>query len=68
MSVDVAASGTWRAGKPRELFRVSTPEPAGSSNYHVTADGQTFVVNTILSYLPLPPIQVVVNWTGLLKQ
>ena len=52
VSVDVAASGTWHAGKPHELFRVSTPGPTGSSNYHVTADGQTFVVNTILAYLP----------------
>jgi Tol biopolymer transport system component len=68
VSVDVAASGTWHAGKPHELFRVSTPGPTGSSNYHVTADGQTFVVNTILSYLPLPPVQVIVNWTGLLKR
>jgi hypothetical protein len=47
---------------------VSTPGPTGSSNYHVTEDGQTFVVNTILAYLPLPPVQVVVNWTGLLKR
>ncbi len=68
VSVDVAASGTWHAGKPHELFRVSTPGPTGSSNYHVTADGQTFVVNTILAYLPLPPVQVIVNWTGLLKR
>ncbi len=68
VSVDVAASATWHAGKPHELFRVSTPGPTGSSNYHVTADGQTFVVNTILAYQPLPPLQVIVNWTGLLKK
>jgi serine/threonine protein kinase len=68
VSVDVAASGTWHAGTERQLFRVATPGPTGSSNYHVTADGQTFVVNTILGYPPLPPIHVVVNWAGLLER
>jgi hypothetical protein len=47
---------------------VSTPGPTGSANYHVTADGQTFVVNTILAYLPLPPVQVIVNWPAVLKK
>ena len=67
ISVDVAPTTTWRTGKPRVLFRASVPEAAGTSEYHVTADGQLFVVNTILGYPAVPPVQVVVNWTGLLR-
>jgi Tol biopolymer transport system component len=68
-SVEVLAQGAeWRAGKVEKLFRVAAPESAKTSNYHVTADGQRFVVNTLLGYRPVPPVQVVVNWTTLLER
>ena len=66
-SVEVAARGTeWRTGKVEKLFRVAVAEYGGTSDYHVTADGKLFVVNTILGYRPVPPVHVVVNWTALL--
>jgi hypothetical protein len=66
-AVEVLAQGPeWKTGKVQKLFRVAVPESAGTSDYHVTADGQRFVVNTLLAYPPVPPVQVVVNWTALL--
>lgn len=66
-SVDVTPVGaTWQARKARVLFRVSVPEAAGTSDYHVTADGRRFVVNTILGYPRVPSVQVAVHWTNLL--
>jgi eukaryotic-like serine/threonine-protein kinase len=68
-SVEVAARGTeWRTGRVEKLFRVAVPEYGGTSDYHVTADGKLFVVNTILGYRPVPPVQVVVNWTALVAR
>lgn len=66
-AVEVLAQGAeWKTGSVQKLFRVAVPEFAGISDYHVTADGQRFVVNTLLAYPPVPPVQVVVNWTSLL--
>ncbi len=52
--------------KPRVLFRASVPDPAKTSDFHVTEDGKLFVVNTIVGYPQVPPVHVVVNWTALL--
>lgn len=66
-SVEVLAQGAeWKTGRVQKLFRVAVPEFAGTSDYHVTADGQRFVVNTLLAYPPVPPVEVVFNWTSLL--
>ena len=54
--------------KPKHLFRVLVPGPTISSNYHVTADGKHFVVNTLLGYPPVPPVHIVVNWAALLSR
>jgi len=68
-SVEVTARGTaWRTGRVEKLFRISVADYAGPSDYHVTADGKLFVVNTILAYRPVPPVQVVVNWTALVAR
>jgi Tol biopolymer transport system component len=68
-SVEIAASGTeWRTGKVERLFRVAVPDSGRSSDYHVRADGKLFVVNTILGYRPVPPVQVVVSWTSLIAR
>ena len=68
-SVEVMATdSTWRTGRETPLFRVAVPDLLRSSDYHVTRDGQRFVVNTILGYPPIPPVEVVVSWTGLLAR
>jgi Tol biopolymer transport system component len=65
-SVPVTPGETWQPQKAQVLFRASVPDPAGTSDYHVTGDGKLFVVNTILGYPSVPPVQVVVGWTQLL--
>ncbi|MBI3330168.1 MAG: hypothetical protein HYZ81_26100, partial [Nitrospinae bacterium] len=41
---------------------------AGMYHYDVTADGQRFLVNTVVEEPPAPPITVVLNWTAGLKR
>jgi hypothetical protein len=36
--------------------------------YDVTADGQRFLVNTLVEASPAPPITVVLNWIAGLKR
>jgi hypothetical protein len=50
MAVDVKADGTFEAGAPQELFRARIQQSfAGRYDYAVTADGQRFLVNTVVS-------------------
>ncbi len=65
-SVRVTPGETWQAQKAQILFRAAVPDPAGTSDYDVTRDGKLFVVNTILGFPAVPPVQVVVGWTHLL--
>jgi len=64
MAVEVKATATtFETGRPRELFqtRVVTAPPF-SHTYDVTADGQRFLMNTVLEAEGPPPITVVMNW------
>jgi Tol biopolymer transport system component len=65
MAIDVAAPG-WQNARPTPLFRVSVPDVAGHSDYDVTADGETFVVNVFLAGPIVPPVDVVLNWPSML--
>ena len=65
-SVSVQTGEDLNPQKARVLFRVSVPEPANTSDFHVTQDGKLFVVNTIVGYPQVPPVHVAVNWTALL--
>jgi hypothetical protein len=67
-SVPVTPGETWQPQKAHVLFRASVPDYAGTSDYHVTGDGKLFVVNTILGFPSVPPVQVVIGWTQLLSQ
>lgn len=66
MSVELSAGPRWQASRPFYLFRVSVPELFGTSDLTISGDSQHFVVNTMVGDPPVPPLQVVVNWTGLL--
>ena len=70
MAVPMAPGGTFRAGVPRPLFSTRTPLAASMyrRHYDVTADGQRFLVNTLLEDHPAPAITVVLNWPALLKK
>lgn len=67
MSVEVPAGGEWRASNPVWLLQANVLEPFGTSDLAVSPDGEHMVVNTLLGEGPVPPIQVVVNWSELLR-
>jgi Tol biopolymer transport system component len=65
MAVPVAADAqTLSAGVPAPLFDVDVPEPNAPypNDYAVSADGQRFLVNTLLDQPNGPSLAVVLNW------
>jgi Tol biopolymer transport system component len=66
--MSVAVSGdaqVFSAQLPRPLFAVDLPQPTPPypNDYAVSADGQRFLINTLVEQ-PLMPITVVLNWRG----
>ncbi len=64
---------TFEADVPVALFNVNVGGYipgllAGMYQYDVTADGQRFLVNTLVEASPAPPITVVLNWIAGLKR
>jgi serine/threonine protein kinase len=71
MAVPVDVDGDeFRAGTPVELFGIRTQGLVTNQplNFDVTADGQRFLVNTVVGDTDNAPIEMIVNWTGLLKK
>ncbi len=68
MAVDVKLGATFEAGVPKTLFstRVLTLTEF-RNHYAVTADGQRFLINSMIEEISATPISVVVNWTADLK-
>ncbi len=67
MAVPVTTDGsTFGAGVARALFDVEIPEAVAPyrSDYTVTADGQRFLVNTLVDQPTLPSLEVILNWTA----
>ena len=73
MAVPVeGADSTFLTSPPRPLFRTSVIVQGSQSigfpiSYAVTADGSRFIVNDRPPD-PGPPINIVLNWTGVLKK
>jgi hypothetical protein len=69
MAVPIPGGNALEPGLPKTLFDVRIPLSGNPyrSNYAVTADGQRFLVNTKLD-AGVSPIDVVLNWTALLKK
>jgi Tol biopolymer transport system component len=70
-AVPVTTDGaTFSAGTPHALFDVEVPEqnPPHPTHYAVTADGQRFLVNTIVDQPTRPALTVILNWTADLKK
>jgi hypothetical protein len=66
-------SHTFEAAVPVALFdvpvgRFRSGPFNGMYHYDVTADGQRFLVNTLVEAPPPPPITIVLNWTAGLKR
>ena len=62
----VTEEAAFTAGTPRALFDIETPEPTGPypNHYVVTADGQRFLVNTVIDQPTRPALTVILNWTA----
>ena len=70
-AVPVTTDGaTFSAGTPHALFDVEVPEPNPPypTDYAVTADGQRFLVNTVVDQPTRPALTVILNWTADLKK
>ena len=69
MSVAIPGGNAFDFGVSKALFDVHVPLTGNPyrSNYAVTADGQRFLVNTRIDDAP-SPINVILNWTALLKK
>ena len=72
MAVDVVAGETFDASVPRALFPTYViPQGLVGSDrnqYVVTADGQRFLINSSPAQAIFAPINLVFNWTELLKK
>jgi serine/threonine protein kinase/Tol biopolymer transport system component len=68
LGVGIVPGARWKAGPPYLLFRVSVPEPLGSTDISLSPDGQFVVVNALLAAPTVPPVHVVVNWAQLLNR
>ena len=64
MAVAVETSPAFHAGPPVALFAV---HPGPGSVYDVAADGKRFLVNNLPADQGSPPMNLLVNWTSLLK-
>ena len=70
-AVPVTTDGaTFSAGTSHALFDVEVPEPNPPfpTDYAVTADGQRFLVNTVVDQPTRPALTVILNWTSGLKK
>jgi hypothetical protein len=66
MSVKLQPGSRFEAGVPAKLFEMPVPDlvPAFPNSYVATADGQRFLVNTVVPDAPSSPISVVMNWAA----
>jgi hypothetical protein len=69
MSVPMPGGRAFDFGAPKALFDTHVPLTGNPyrSNYAVTADGQRFLINTRIEDAP-SPINIILNWTALLKK
>jgi eukaryotic-like serine/threonine-protein kinase len=70
MAVEVKGDGsTFEAGVPKALFELlRIPGPGSWNSYAATADGQRFLVTSLLEEATSTPTTVVLNWTADLKR
>jgi serine/threonine protein kinase len=71
MAVPVTTEATtFSAGVPHALFDVQVPEQTAPfpTDYTVTADGQRFLVNTVVDQPARAALTIITNWTSELKK
>ena len=68
MAVEIKSGPQFQAGIPKSLFEARfDTEVVTHPSYDVSADGQRFLINTIIGE-EKQPITVVVNWQAGLKR
>jgi len=70
MELDVKSSATFEAGSPRPILQTSDASILNTSMtlFHVTADGQRFIVNNQVGGQRSEFVNVVLNWQAELKR
>lgn len=69
MGVEVKLGATFEASNPKPLFGTRVLSSTEFRNHYVpTADGQRFLINSMLEETSGTAITVVVNWTADLKR
>jgi hypothetical protein len=71
MAVSVKTSGaTFEQGAPKALFktRMLTGLIQSGIEYDVTADGQRFLIGTMVGEANASPVSVILNWAAEMKQ
>lgn len=73
MAVEVKTGDTFETGTSRMLFQTRAipgyPQPRGNDKqYFVTADGQRFLIDTLIENKTPQEITVMLNWKSLLKK
>ena len=68
MAVPVQTGASFEYGAATALFQPPVPEGPATAGYEVSADGQNFLMRTIPSGAPMPPITIVTNWLAAVKQ
>jgi eukaryotic-like serine/threonine-protein kinase len=67
MAVPVHPSTSLNPGAPKELFQLHTATDSFGTSYDVSADGQRFLVSTLIGEEASPPLNLMINWTNVLK-
>jgi eukaryotic-like serine/threonine-protein kinase len=67
MAVQMAARG-WQSVRPQPLFELTVPNHGRSGGYSMSPDGELVVANLFVADPVLPPVNVVLNWTALLRR
>jgi Tol biopolymer transport system component len=69
MAVEVTSAAPLEIGVPRRLFIAPVPRSINTRNrYVVTADGQRFLMLSLMDRGRVPPTTVILNWTAELSQ
>jgi Tol biopolymer transport system component len=69
MAVEIKAGATFDAGDPKPLFQTQVSGLEDARNHFApSADGQRFLVTSIVGESTTAPITVVLNWTADLKR
>ncbi len=68
MAAAVRSGESFETSAAVSLFEFRAGTVQNFAPYAVTADGQRFLINTVVETEPNAPLTVMQNWTGLLKQ